>query len=272
MSLSVLILTKNEERDLPHCLASVRWASDIVVYDSFSSDATLKIAAKAGARVVQRAFDDWSTHQNWGLRNISFKNPWVLYLDADERVTVELRARIEETLARTPEVAAFQIRRRDFMDGRWLRHVQASPYYIRLFRPERIRYERLVNPVTIVDGGVTPLEGYLDHFPFSKGYAHWIARHNEYSTLEAREILEGGEVRGRLFDLLAERDFQKRRRVQKRLFYKLPFRPILKFVVLYFGKLGFLDGRPGFTYALLQSIYEYFISLKVKELRRQKRG
>src|ERR1700690_1195768 len=87
---SILILTKNEEQDLPGCLESVRWSDDVHVFDSHSTDGTLEIARAAGASIVQRHFDNWSSHQNWALANISFRHPWVLYIDADERVTPEL--------------------------------------------------------------------------------------------------------------------------------------------------------------------------------------
>ena len=84
---SVLILTKNEEKDLPGCLQSVSWCDDIHVFDSYSDDNTIKIATAAGAKIIQRKFDNWSAHQNWGLSNIPFKYSWVLYIDSDERVS-----------------------------------------------------------------------------------------------------------------------------------------------------------------------------------------
>jgi hypothetical protein len=160
------------------------------------------------------------------------------------------------------------VQRRDFFMGRWLRHVQASPFYLRLFMPQRMRYERLVNPVSIPDGQVGQVAGYLDHLPFSKGIRHWIARHNDYSSLEAQQILENRR-NGRPFSLrqaFFERDFHARRYHQKELFYRLPARPFAKFLVLYAGKRGFMDGRAGLTYALLQSFYEYLIVLKTREL------
>src|SRR4030095_16686280 len=86
---SVLILTKNEEQDLPGCLESVSWCDDIHVYDSYSSDNTVNIARQCNANVVQRQFDNWATHQNWGLANIPFKHDWVFYIDADERISPE---------------------------------------------------------------------------------------------------------------------------------------------------------------------------------------
>lgn len=268
-SLSILVLTKNEQQDLPGCLKSVAWSDDIVVYDSCSTDRTQDIAASAGARIIERPFDNWSSHQNWGLRQIPFKNSWVFYIDADERLSPEASAELQ-AIASNPDplIVAYRIRRRDFFQGRQLRHVQTSPWYIRFFRPEFVHYERLVNPVTVVDGPVGDLRHPLDHYPFSKGLSHWIARHNSYSTFEAQQILQN-RASQEPFCLRAaffEPDFNRRRFHQKELFYRLPARPLLKFLLLYLIKRGFLDGRPGFTYALLQSIYEAMIVLKVQEL------
>jgi hypothetical protein len=163
---------------------------------------------------------------------------------------------------------AFRVRRRDFLLNTWLKHVQASPYYLRLFRPEKLRYERLINPVTIADGPVGELLGYLDHYPFSKGTSYWLSRHNSYSTLEAQQI--AANRRGRIdhswWRAFTSRDFHERRFHQKELFYRLPLRPLAKFVILYILKGGFLDGRAGFRYAVLQAFYEYMIVLKVKEI------
>ena len=271
-SVSVLILTKNEEQDLPGCLVSVGFSDDIVVYDSCSTDRTQEIAASRGARIVERPFDNWASHQNWGLQNIAFRNSWVFYIDADERLTPEAAAELQSiTSSLDPRYVAYRIRRRDFFQGRQLRHVQTSPWYIRFFRPEFVHYERLVNPITVVDGPVGDLQHPLDHYPFSKGLSHWIARHNSYSTFEAHQILQN-RANQEPFSLSAaffDRDFNRRRFHQKELFYRLPARPLIKFLLLYVLKRGFLDGRPGFTYALLQSIYEAMIVLKVQELEQQ---
>jgi glycosyltransferase involved in cell wall biosynthesis len=265
---SILVLTKNEQQDLPKCLESVGWSDDIIVYDSLSTDETCLIAERFGARVVQRAFDNWAAHQNWGLKNLPFKNAWVFYIDADERMTPELRSAVGEAVRNAGDFAAFRVQRRDFFLGTWLRHVQASPYYVRLFRPEKMRYERLVNPLSIVLGPTGSVAGYLDHFPFSKGIGHWLERHNSYSTLEARQIMENrrSRVAFSLRKAFVNADFHERRFHQKELFYRLPFRPIVKFLLLYVGKRGFLDGHAGLTYAVLQAFYEYMIVLKVREL------
>ncbi len=267
---SVLILTKNEQQDLPGCLASVAWSDDVHVYDSVSTDDTLNIARRAGAHITQRPFDNWAAHQNWGLQNIRFKHPWVFYIDADERMTPELVAAVKAAVAEPGDKVAFRLRRRDYFMDTWLAHVQASPYYIRLFRPEKMRYERLVNPISIADGAVGQLGGYLDHFPFSKGITHWLERHNSYSSFEARQIVDNrrSQAAFSLHKAFAAADFNERRFHQKELFYRLPLRPLVKFLLLYLGKGGFLDGRAGLAYAVLQSIYEYMIVLKVRELER----
>ena len=274
---SVLILTKNEERDLPGCLLSLAEVDDIVIYDSLSTDATNHVALEAGARFVERPGFDGSKafggneaeHRTWGIREIGYKHPWLFVIDADERLTPEAAAELQ-TIASNfdPPCVAYRIRRRDFFQGRHLRHVQTSPWYIRFFRPEFVHYERLVNPITVVDGAVGDLQHPLDHYPFSKGLSHWIARHNSYSSFEAQQILQN-RASQEPFSLPAaflERDFNRRRFHQKELFYRLPGRPLIKFLLLYVLKRGFFDGRPGFTYALLQSIYEAMIVLKVQEL------
>ncbi|MGB7762638.1 MAG: hypothetical protein WBL61_22585 [Bryobacteraceae bacterium] len=139
---------------------------------------------------------------------------------------------------------------------------------MRLFRPERMRYERLVNPVSLPDGPVGDVSGHLDHFPFSKGMGHWLDRHNSYSTFEARQIHDNRTAQRPLSIRQAffAKDFHERRFHQKELFYRAPARPLIKFALLYFAKRGFLDGRAGFTYAVLQSFYEYMIVLKTREL------
>jgi glycosyltransferase involved in cell wall biosynthesis len=274
--ISILILTKNEQKDLPKCLASVAWCDDIHVFDSGSTDATCDIARAAGASVVTRSYPgnnkifggDEASHRNWGLQSISFKYPWVLLLDADERATQELRQAIHAAVKSPGENVAFRIRRRDFLNDTWLKRVQTSPWYVRLFRPGKIRYERLINPITVADGAVGSVSGFLDHYPFSKGVSHWLERHNSYSTLEAKQIADNRRT-GAQFSLkraFFSKDFHERRFHQKELFYRLPGRPLLKFFLLYVAKGGFLDGRAGLQYSFLQSMYEYMIVLKVREM------
>lgn len=267
--ISVLILTKNEERDLPGALASVAWSDDIHVFDSQSTDTTAQIARAAGAHLHTRAFDDYATHRNAAFQ-LPFKYPWLFLLDADERPTPELSAEMQRVVAEAPaNTAGFRLRRRDFLFGTWLKHAQISPFYIRLVRPDHAKYTRAINEVLEVDGPVAELLYPLDHFPFSKGIAHWVAKHNTYSTMEAELIVrQQGLQNPSLRTALRDPDFHTRRLHQKALFYRLPGRPLIKWCYMMFLRGAILDGAAGVTYATLQSIYEYLIVLKTKELRR----
>ena len=267
--ISVLILTKNEERDLPGALASVAWSDDVHVFDSHSTDRTQEVARAAGAQVHTRAFDDYATHRNAAF-GIPFRHPWVFLLDADERATPQLSAEMSLVVSQAPaNTAGFRLRRRDFLFGTWLKHAQISPYYIRLVRPEKAKYTRAINEVLEVDGPVAELLAPLDHFPFSKGIAHWVAKHNTYSTMEAELIVrQQGLTNPSLKAALSHADFHTRRLHQKALFYKLPARPLIKWLYMMFLRGAVLDGAAGVTYATLQSFYEYMIVVKTKELRR----
>jgi glycosyltransferase involved in cell wall biosynthesis len=272
MTISVLVLTLNEETNIGTCLDSVAWCDDIVVLDSLSTDRTRVIAEERGARTVMRAFDNWSAHQNWAVENIEFRNPWVLYLDADERCSDELRDEILTRVAADSPESAFRIRRKDFFMGRWLKHAQLYPtWLVRLFRPARIRYERLVNPVASVEGAIGELRGHIFHYPFSQGVSHWIARHNRYSDMEALEANRACTRPASAAGLWSGNP-NDRRRALKDIFFRLPARPLVKFLYYYAWRRGFLDGRAGFTYATLQSIYEYMITCKSSELQRRRRG
>ncbi len=268
--ISVLILTRNEQRDLPGCLASVSWSDDIHVFDSHSTDSTVDIARAAGAQIHTRTFDDYATHRNAALTTIPFKHPWVFLLDADERPTPELSREMQQlTLAPPQETAGFRLRRRDYLFDTWLKHAQISPFYIRLVRPERARYTRAINEVLEVDGPIADLSYPLDHYPFSKGIAHWVAKHNQYSTMEAEVIARNqGLQNPSILTALRGPDFHTRRMHQKAIFYRLPGRPILKWLYVVFLRGAILDGPAGLTYATLQAIYEYLIVLKTKELHR----
>jgi glycosyltransferase involved in cell wall biosynthesis len=264
--ISILILTKNEQQDLPGCLESVRWSDDVQVLDSYSSDATLEIAQRAGATATQRAFDGYASQRNFGLQ-LPFKNPWVLIVDADERIPAALVAEMQTFVASAPlSTAAGRMRRRDIWWGTWLRRAQISPYFIRLVRSGRAHYEREVNEILVVDGAIHELRESFDHYPFSKGLGHWIAKHNAYSLMEAQLIASGQSICPSWHTALLGRDFNVRRAHQKAIFYRLPARPLIKFFYMLIVRRAFLDGAAGIRYATLQAIYEYMIVLKVKEL------
>ncbi|MEY5032225.1 MAG: hypothetical protein RL354_1256 [Planctomycetota bacterium] len=272
MSISILILTLNEETNIGACLDALAGFDDIVVFDSLSKDRTKEIALAKGARVVERPFDNWAAHQNWAMDNIPFRNPWVFYLDADERMTPELR---EEILAiardQSRAEVAYYCGRKNYFLGKWIRHAMPPGMIMRFFKPGRIRFERLVNPVPVIDGPHGYLRHYFEHYNFSKGLTEWFDKHNKYSLFEA---MEGMKLRERPVGLgaLFSRDRFERRRALKELSFRMPLRPLVKFLYMYVLKRGFLDGRAGYTYCKLQSMYEYMIVVKMRELARKERG
>jgi len=272
-NVSVLILTLNEEQDLPGCLDSVAWSDDIHVFDSNSADRTAEIARSRGATVTTRSFDTYARQRNAAIQ-LPFRHPWVLVLDADERATPELSVEVQRTAAKAPaNVSAFRIRRRDFLWGTWLNHAQLTPYYVRLLRVGRVHYTRDINEFVEVDGETGQLSAPLDHMAFSKGIAHWVAKHNHYSTSEAELLASGDAVRdASLKDALFASDFHDRRAAQKALFYHMPARPLLKWIYMMFVRGAVLDGAAGVMYATLQSFYEYLIEVKRREILRRRKG
>ncbi len=271
--ISVLILTRNEEGDLPGCLASVAWCDDIHVFDSGSTDRTAEIARSHGATVTVRPFDGYASQRNAALQ-LPFRHRWVLVLDADERPSPELCTEMQTAVAAASSTrAAFRIRRRDYLWGTWLKHAQLTPFYVRLLRPECVHYTREINEVAEVDGEIGQLTGTLEHLAFSKGVGHWIAKHNDYSTREAELLASGEAIRAAsLRKALLSRDFGERRVAQKAIFYMLPGRPLLKWLGMVFVRRAILDGRAGVAYATLQAFYEYLIEVKRREIVRRRAG
>jgi glycosyltransferase involved in cell wall biosynthesis len=270
---SVLILTLNEEQDLPGCLDSVAWSDDIHIFDSNSTDRTAEIARSRGATVTTRTFDTYARQRNAAIQ-LPFRHPWVLVLDADERATPELSLEVQHAAANAPaHISAFRIRRRDFLWGTWLKHAQLTPYYVRLLRVGRVHYTRDINEFVEVDGDTSQLSAPLDHMAFSKGLAHWVAKHNQYSTAEAELLASGDAIRdASLKSAVFAPDFHHRRAAQKAIFYRLPARPLLKWIYMMFVRGAVLDGAAGVTYATLQSFYEYLIELKCREILRRRNG
>lgn len=272
MKLSILILTYNEAINLPGCLASVSFSDDIVVLDSGSTDETVELAEEAGATVLHRPFDNYAAQRNFGLAH-DFKHEWVLMLDADERVPEdfldELRSVTEDVEG---PVTLYRMRRKDRFMGRWLKHSSGYPtWFGRLFRKGRVRVEREINEEYYTDGEVGMLKGHLEHFPFNKGLGYWFERHNRYSTMEAKRLLEE-RTASIPWSGFRSSDPMLRRKAFKQLAYRLPCRPIFTFCYLYFLRLGFLDGMPGLLFSLMRAVYEFMISLKMRELKRREKG
>jgi glycosyltransferase involved in cell wall biosynthesis len=272
--LSVLVLTLNEELNLPECLDSVAWADEVVVVDSFSTDATVDVARAHGARVVQRTFDTYSRQRNWALE-LPHANDWVLFVDADERVTPELRDEIASVVgckADTDAPRGYYLNRRLIFFGRWIRHAGWYPSWnLRLFQHCFGRYEdRAVHEHAVLDGRVGYLRNDLVHAD-RRGLEAFIERHNRYSTLEARARLEAERAEtksGRLAGRWHGSPVERKRLLRERVWPRVPAKPLALFVYMYVLRRGFLDGGAGLAFCVMQAWQEFTVGLKLAELRR----
>lgn len=274
MGVSVIVLTLDEEINLPGCLETVAWSDDIVVFDSYSSDKTVDIAKAAGARVFQRKFDNYAAQRNAALNHVQYKHLWVLMVDADEQWPQEVYKEIMTAIKndKNDGFSIYHFRRKDMFLGKWLRCSSGYPtWFGRLVKLGHIDVRRQINEEYHTDGKKGYLKTHFIHYPFNKGVAYWFERHNRYSSMEAETLIKEVQSGLRLKDLFST-DPTIRRKFLKQLAFHMPCRPLLVFCYLYFARRGFLDGMQGFTYCRLRTIYEYMIDLKVKELRQRKKG
>jgi len=261
---SVSIITRNEESSLKRCLDSVSWSGDIVVLDSYSTDLTESIAnGFPGVRFLQRKFDDYSSQRNHALHEVDYHNSWVFIIDADEVCPADLKEEILRTAASADqEAVVFHMRRKDFFLDRWMRHTTMYPvWFERLVRPKRVRYTGIFNEHLAWEGKEGFLKHHLHHFPFDKGLAFWIDRHNRYSTLQAQENIEKSRDPLVLRALFCRNPLQRRAEMKK-LYAKIPSKWFLYLLYNFFVKGCFLDGIKGIKFVLLRSYYEYMVDLK----------
>lgn len=263
---SVLILTLNEERNLPRCLASVRHCDDLVVLDSGSTDRTAELARQAGARVFTRRFDNFAGQRNHAQREISFRHPWVFHLDADEQFTPELAAECLPATART-ELDGFMVAPKMLWNGRWVPHCTDYPaYQSRFVRAPQFEFIEVGHGQReALHMRVARLHANYLHDLSSGGEEEWLEKHRRYARAEARAHLATSA--GHPWSELVSVHRLVRRRALKRLSYSLPFRPALRFFYQYLLRRGFLDGAAGFRYCQLLARYEGFTSAELRRLR-----
>jgi glycosyltransferase involved in cell wall biosynthesis len=281
--LSVLVPVKNEAANLAGCLASVSFAREIVVVDSGSTDATQAIAAAAGARVVRFVWDRrLPRKKNWALENVPWQHEWVLIVDADERITLELEAEIREAIRR-PDVDGFYLNRRFwFLDG-WINHCGYFPSWnLRLFRHRLGRYEQIeigdnissgdneVHEHVLLKGRAEYLSSPMEHYAFPD-IATFVEKHNRYSSWEAAASVKLNAANGESLRPTPFGTTLERKRWLRKLGTKVPFRPSLRFLYHYAWKQGFRDGYRGWLLCRLLARYERMIVLKERELKTLRR-
>jgi glycosyltransferase involved in cell wall biosynthesis len=274
--LTVLVITGNEELNIAACVESVRWADQVFVVDSLSTDRTAEIAEAMGAQVYSHPFEGYAKQRNWALQTLPFSHEWVLMLDADERVPLALADEISETIRSDGNGSAgFYLKYRHVFMGRFLKHGGKFPIWLlRLFKRQHVRFEeRPMNEHVILDGKAGYLKNPFDHRD-NRSLSDWIVKHNRYAGLEAEEYLR--ETSGEGYrDSIAARFWgtqaQRKRWIKLRLWNRFPLllRPFFFFFRNYVLKGGFLDGRPGFIYHVLWSFwYQFLISVRIIERQR----
>jgi glycosyltransferase involved in cell wall biosynthesis len=276
-NISVIILTSNEELNIEQALKNVSgWAKEIIVLDSGSTDGTIKIAEDLGTKVFYRQFDNYANQRNYALKELPLTTEWILFLDADEYLTEELKNEISSTLSNT-DLDGFYLKRRFYFWGKWIKHGGYYPIWIlRLFKKDKGYIEREINEHFVVDGKVGYLKNdFIDNN--KKDLTDWISKHNKYATYEAEELYkyklrkQAGEKDE--FANLSGSQAQKKRWIREFIWNPLMpplVRPFIYFLYRYFIRLGFLDGKAGFIYHFLQGLwYPFLIDVKYLELIRK---
>jgi glycosyltransferase involved in cell wall biosynthesis len=278
-SLNVVVLTKNEEQNLGQCLSSIQgWADQVFVVDSGSTDQTNEIAHAHGVTAASHAWEGYVAQRNWALRNLPFDSEWVLFLDADEYPTEELKKEIANVIAEDSPKSGFYIKRRFIWRGKWIRHGGYYPVWIlRLMRHREARCEgQLMDEHFVVEGEV----GHLVHdfiHDDKRGIEDWKAKHRRYATLKAREYWQRRNNSSAAIADGSAGDAEQAMRAAKRVWYdRLPLfiRAVLYFQYVFFLKLGFLDGPTGCEYHWLRGLwYPWLIDREILRMRpRASRG
>ena len=273
----VVVITHNERLNLPHCLRALRgWTRRVFVVDSGSTDGTRELARDAGARVVEHAWEGYAAQKNWALENLPLEADWVLIVDADEEITPELREHIERVTRATPaEVPenGFFINRLTYFLGRPIHHCGYFPSWnLRLFRRGTGRYERReVHEHVVIDPPVGYIREPMIHHD-RRGLEHFYAKHNRYSTLEARQLCR--EITGRTRsseEALLTAQTRHRRWLKRHATRWVPFPSLWRFVYMYIWKLGVLDGRHGLDFCRFIAAYDGMVALKLRAMLRATR-
>ncbi len=277
LPISVIIATKNEERNILDCLRSIEFADQVLLADSHSTDKTADIARKWGAEVHPFTYSGgWPKKRNWALENLDIRNDWILILDADERVSEELRIEIQEAI-QSRSIDAYYIRWKFIFLGRWMRHSWSHGWMLRLFRKGKAKYEDLgmrnqggwdaeVHENIVSEGVCKRLKSPLDH-ESNQDLSFWIRKQNEFSDWNAARRIDQLSIPLPPVRFMFLSDPLKRRKFLKALFIRLPAKPLLMFIFLYVLKRGFLDGVEGYYFCRLRAIHEFNIGAKVFEAR-----
>ncbi|MDZ4755151.1 MAG: glycosyltransferase family 2 protein [Phycisphaerae bacterium] len=267
-SVEILIPTFNESAHIEETVLNAIAVGPVFVLDSCSTDGTQEMARKAGATVVEHAWEGYARQKNWALDNLPFTADWIFILDADERITPKLRKELLEVAASEQATAGFFVNRVVLFMGRAVRNGGLYPSWnLRFFRRGRCRYEdRAVHEHMLCDGPTNYLKGEMLHIR-RESISEYITKHVRYADLESDEWVRahfgagGGADPHRMF----KDHLRWRQMIRRTVWPRIPGRPMLRFLYMYFLRLGFLDGRAGFHLACLMANYEYMISVLFRD-------
>ena len=275
VAVSVFIPCKNEESNIAKCIRSIQWVDEVFVVDSQSTDQTIEIAEKLGAKVVQFEYEGgWPKKKNWALENLPFSHEWVLILDADECLPPQAEREIKQIVTNPDEKhTGYWINRRYFFLGQPLKHAYFPNWNLRLFKHKLGRYEKITDLVTdsgdheihehvVVKGSTGKLKSIMDHHAFPT-IDSFVEKHNRYSNWEA--IVENSAKDD---DTALQLEAVKGKRRLRRIFRKLPFRPTLRFLYVYLWQGGIFDGWTGYVFARLHAQYEFLSLAKARALQK----
>lgn len=277
LPISVLIPAKNEAKNIAHCLEQLRgWADEIVVVDSQSTDGTIELAESYGAKVIQFYYKGgWPKKRQWALDNYSFRNNWILLLDADEILLDPIKDEIANAI-NTSNYDGYWLKFQIYFLGRQLKYGDTELWKLFLFRKGKGRYEKRlenqdltmadieVHEHIIVDGNTGYLKNPIRHENFNS-LDRYIQKHNDYSNWEAMVYFKNnaGEITASLWGSQAQK-----RRWLKNFLLKLPGAPLFLFFYKYFIKLGLMDGIQGLIYCSFQAIQIFHVKAKIYEIRK----
>lgn len=276
LPITAIILTYNEEQNIQACLESlIGWVGEVFVVDSGSTDRTLAIAGHFTNKVIEHPFENYAQQRNWAQNNLAIQQPWVLHLDADERVTPDLRMAIEAFFA-SGQVQHYNgaiFSRRTMFMGRWIKHGGHYPvYHARLFRRDKGHCEeRLYDQHFLVEPPVLRLNGDMVDI-LTSDLDTWSQRHIRWAGLEAAETQQVSAAEGQVIARLQGTPIERRRWLRKVLFGRFPpfTRAFGYFIYRYLLRLGFLDGVEGLIFHFLQACwFRFYVDAKLWEMRRQ---
>lgn len=267
-AIEILIPTLNEAAVIKDTVENARKVGPVFVLDSLSRDGTQDIARAAGAHVVEQRFLGYARQKNWGLDNLPWKGQWVFILDADERITPSLRREIEAVVSDPAAADGYYVNRVVLFMGRAIRHGGLYPSWnLRFFRRGKCRYEdRSVHEHMVCDGPTRYLREEMLHIR-GESVHEWVRKHIRYADLESDEWVklkfgqEAGASAGRLFT----KTMRYRQYLRREVWPRTPFKPALRFLYMYFLRLGVLDGAAGFHMATMMAAYEYMIELLYRD-------